>query len=750
MTSKIIANPSPEARRASLLSAFHPRSVVMFGASDNPNKIGGRPLKFFRQCGFSGLVTPIHAQRPEIQGYQTAASIEAVAQPPDLAIVALPGELAIDSVRSCAKAGVRNTIVMSSGFGETDAAGKAMQQRMLEAASEAGMRIIGPNTQGMANFSNGMVASFSTMFIEASPMDGPVAIVSQSGAMSVVPYGLLRQRGIGVRYAIATGNDADVTVCEMAAAVAHDPALKLMLLYLEGIPDPWHLAEAAAVAREQGIYMIALKAGRTPAGQRAASSHTGALANEDRVVDAFLEAHGIWRVNDMLELVAAVEVYLKHWAPKGKRLVAISNSGAACVQAADAASQRGMTMASLAPKTLEGLAAILPKFATITNPIDITAALLSNPNLFGDILPVIASDPASDGFIIGLPVAGEGYDMASMAEDAAELCRSTGKPLAIAAPQASVAAYFRERGLPVFDTEMQAVNALAQLMAHQALIKDLKLRMPDAQAKAEAWRWQAQACKAELGAEPTQAARCLNEADSLALLKASGVSVVPHALVQTVQQALAWFETIRGDKSDMKFVLKGCSSQIQHKSELGLVRLDLQSAQAIEAAYEDMLRQAAKVSVQLDGVLIAQQVKARREVMIGARYDPVFGTVILAGDGGLYLEAMPDSVVLLAPFDEQAIRAKLRTLRIAPLLDGVRGEPALDVAAWVQQIQCVAAMMATQLSLTQQGKAKAHLLSIDLNPLMLGAVGEPCMAVDALIWTSDWPCSDSRLSGSEP
>ncbi|NDH33747.1 MAG: CoA-binding protein, partial [Betaproteobacteria bacterium] len=380
--------------------------------------------------------------------------------------------------------------------------------------------------------------------------------------------------------------------------------------------------------------------------------------------------HGIWRVNDMLELVAAVEVYLKHWAPKGKRLVAISNSGAACVQAADAASQRGMTMASLAPKTLEGLAAILPKFATITNPIDITAALLSNPNLFGDILPVIASDPASDGFIIGLPVAGEGYDMASMAEDAAELCRSTGKPLAIAAPQASVAAYFRERGLPVFDTEMQAVNALAQLMAHQALIKDLKLRMPDAQAKAEAWRWQAQACKAELGAEPTQAARCLNEADSLALLKASGVSVVPHALVQTVQQALAWFETIRGDKSDMKFVLKGCSSQIQHKSELGLVRLDLQSAQAIEAAYEDMLRQAAKVSVQLDGVLIAQQVKARREVMIGARYDPVFGTVILAGDGGLYLEAMPDSVVLLAPFDEQAIRAKLRTLRIAPLLDG--------------------------------------------------------------------------------
>ncbi|MEY3706399.1 MAG: hypothetical protein RL585_956 [Pseudomonadota bacterium] len=307
-------------------------------------------------------MTPIHAERSEIQAYRTAPSIEAIDHTPDLAIVALPGELAIDSVRRCAKAGVRNTIVMSSGFGETDDVGKERQQRMLAIAAEAGMRIIGPNTQGMANFSNGMVASFSTMFIEAAPKDGPVAVVSQSGAMSVVPYGLLRQRGIGVRYSIATGNDADVTVCEMAAAIARDSELKVMLLYLEGIPDPWHLAEAAAVAREQGIYMIALKAGRTPEGQRAASSHTGALANEDRVVDAFLEAQGIWRANDMVELVAAVEVYLRGWRPKGKQLVAISNSGAACVQAADAASQRGMGMASLASHTLEELGGILPKF----------------------------------------------------------------------------------------------------------------------------------------------------------------------------------------------------------------------------------------------------------------------------------------------------------------------------------------------------------------------------------------------------
>jgi acyl-CoA synthetase (NDP forming) len=581
----------------------------------------------------------------------------------------------------------------------------------------------------MANFSNGMVASFSTMFIEAAPKDGPVAVVSQSGAMSVVPYGLLRQRGIGVRYSIATGNDADVTVCEMAAAIARDSELKVMLLYLEGIPDPWHLAEAAAVAREQGIYMIALKAGRTPEGQRAASSHTGALANEDRVVDAFLEAQGIWRANDMVELVAAVEVYLRGWRPKGKQLVAISNSGAACVQAADAASQRGMGMASLASHTLEELGGILPKFATITNPIDITAALLSNPNLFGDILPVIARDPAADGFVIGLPVAGEGYDIASMAADSAQLCKSTAKPLAIAAPQASVAAYFRAQDLPVFDTELQAVNALSQLMAHQSLIDQRNTQMPAGQARQHALAWQAKAKRPGASTADTHlpAPCCLNEADSLSLLSSAGISVVDRVVVQNLEQALECFERFNLQTPDLKLVLKACSAEVQHKSELGLVRLHVQTAEAVKAAYADIMHNAEKAGLRLDGVLLAKQIKARREVMIGARRDPVFGTVIIAGDGGLYVEAMPDTVVLLAPFDEASIRTKLGQLRISPLLRGVRGEPALDVSAWVKQIQAVAAAM-------DQSFAGKQILTLDLNPLMLGAEGEGCIAVDGLIW----------------
>ncbi len=308
------------------------------------------------------------------------------------------------------------------------------------------MRVIGPNSQGLANFGTGAVLSFSTMFLEAPPQDGPVAIVSQSGGMSVVPYGLLRQRGIGVRHVHATGNDCDVNVPELASVVAEEPDLKLLLLYLESIRDAAPLAELARIARERGLPIIALKAGRTAAGQEAAKSHTGALANEDRVVDAFFEQQGIWRARDMGELVSATEIYLKGWRPQGRRLVAISNSGAVCVMAADAASAAGMPMARLSDETRAALGGILPSFATTTNPVDITAALLSNSGLFSDILPVLARDPAADAFLIGIPVAGQGYDVEAFARDSATFAAQTGKPLVTAIPQASIAARFKEHG----------------------------------------------------------------------------------------------------------------------------------------------------------------------------------------------------------------------------------------------------------------------------------------------------------------
>jgi acetate---CoA ligase (ADP-forming) len=696
-----------EAAVARLRTVLDPKSVAVIGASENPNKIGGRPLAYLSRFGFKGKVYPINPKRNEAQGFKAYPNLAALPETPEVAVIVVPGELAVEAVEECARGGVQVAIVMASGFGETnDPVARANQQRMVELARVSGMRVIGPNSQGLANFSSGAVLSFSTMFLEAEPQDGPIAIVSQSGGMSVVPYGLLRSRGIGVRHVHATGNDADVTAAELAAVVAEEPDLKLLLLYLESVRDAAALAQMARIAHRRGLPIVALKAGRTPAGQEAARSHTGALANEDRVVDAFFAQHGIWRASDMGELVRATELYLKGWQPQGRRLVAVSNSGAVCVMTADAASAAGMPMAQLSQETRSAVAAILPSFATTTNPIDITAALLTNSRLFSDILPLLARDPAADAFLIGIPVAGRGYDVDGFARDSAAVAVQTGKPLVVSASQPSIAARFREAGLPVFATESEAVAALNQFLSHLELMRNAQ--GPGANTQAVSVR----------GADAE--ARLLNEADSLALLKAFGVPVVEHRLCRTVEEAARAMVAL-----GVPVVAKGCSADVVHKSELSLVRLNLHTQEEMRAVFGDIERRLREHGSRFDGVLVEKMVAGRRELMIGARIDPVFGPVVVVGDGGKYVEALPDVELLLPPFDPARVRRALSRLRVAPLLDGVRGEPPMDVGAFSAAAVAVGRLIADD---------EAGVTNLDINPMVVGSAGEGCRALDAVVY----------------
>lgn len=685
-----------------LRAAHAPRSIAVIGASENPDKIGGRPLYYLGKHGFQGKVYGINPKRTETQGFPTFPSLDALPEVPEAAIVVVPGASAVTAVEQCAAAGVKVCVVMASGFSETASEeGRLGEQRMREVARAAGMRVIGPNSQGLANFGTGAVLSFSSMFLEIPPLDGPVGVVSQSGAMSVVPYYMLRKRGIGVRYAHATGNDCDVTVAELAAEMATDPELRVLLMYLESVPNPAPLAEAARIARERGLPIVALKSGRTSAGQQAAKSHTGALANEDRVVDAFLERHGIWRANDLRELVHATELYLKGWKPSGRRLVAISNSGAVCVMSADAATRADMPIAPLAQETKAELASILPSFATSTNPIDITAALLTNSGLFGAILPVVARDPAADAFVIGIPVAGAAYDVEAFARDTAAFAEETGKPTVAAITQDEVAAPFKARGVPVFQTEAEAVSALAQFVAHHELMRD---------------------ARPTLAVRPatTGAQRMLNEAESLARLQAADVPVMRHRLCRTADEAAEAFRALGG-----KAVVKGCSRDVAHKSELGLVALGLESEATVRDAFERMRATLEARHLAFDGVLVAAMARGRRELMIGAHVDPVFGPVVVIGDGGKYVEAMPDSALLLPPFGEADVARALDRLRIAPLLRGVRGEAPLDVEAFCRAAAAVGRLMSAP---------DCTIVSLDVNPVLVGSAGEGCQALDGVVF----------------
>lgn len=687
----------------SLAAALNPRSVAIVGASESPDKIGGRCISYMKRFGFTGAIYPINPGRDTTMGVKTYPSLDALPEPADLVVVCVPGEQAVAAVESCARLGIKVVIIITAGFGEAGEAGRAMEASMVATARAVGMRLIGPNTQGLANFGNGAIPNFSTMFVEAEPEDGPVAIVSQSGGMGSVPFGLLREKGVGVRHCHSIGNGCDVTVSELAVEVARDPGVKLLMLYLEGVPDPENLVLLGKVARERGLPVLVLKGGRTPAGQIASLSHTGSLAAEDRVVDAFLRHHGLYRVDDVGGLVDAAELYLRGWKPGGRRLVVISNSGTACVLSADAATRHALLIETLRPETRAELGTILPSFATTTNPVDITAALLSNSRLFGDILPVIARDPGADCFLISVPVAGRGYDVPAFADDAAAFARTVAKPLVIVAPQPGVAARFKAQGLPVFRQESEAVAALSQFIAHHELMA------ADAPAPYS------------VPAAGTGAARTLNEAESLALLARQGVPVVPHWLCASAEAAVEAFVAF----GSAPVAVKGCTGAVTHKTELGLVRLGLVSAEAVREAYRDVAAEATRHGVPLDGVLVAGMVgSVRRELIVGAHRDPTFGPVIVVGDGGKYVEALPDSCVLLPGTPRAAMMQALRGLRIFPILSGVRGEAPVDLDAICDLADAVGRCMLDEV---------AAISSLDINPVMVLENGRGCVAVDGVV-----------------
>lgn len=688
-----------------LARAFSPRSVAVVGATEERNRVGGRPVHYLRRFGFGGAIYPIHPKRETVQGLRAYPSLAALPETPDAVVIAVGGDHVSSVVQQCADRGIGAAVVLSSGFGETGPEGMRRQRELVAQARALGVRLIGPNAQGIANFATGAVLNFSTMFMEVAPQDGPVAIVSQSGAASVMPYAMLRERGVGVRYLVASGNDADVSVGELALAAASDPEIRVLLLYIESLADPDMLAQAARVAQARGAAVVVLKSGRSTHGAKAAASHTGALVNDDVVVDAFLARHGIWRAADVHGLVNAVELYLACGLRPAHRLVVMSHSGAVGVLCADTAERLGLPLAELGQATVQSLARIMPGFATAQNPVDLTAALMTDGSMFARTLDALAADPQADMFLVGVPVAGEGYDVPGMAADTARFMQRIARPVAVSAPQASVREAFRAAGVPVFVHETDALTALHQVSRHALLLQRAAHRgeLPPAG-------------PLDLPAGPE---RTLSEAWSLQAIAHAGLPVVPHRLCGSSSAAVAaWCEL--GPET----VVKACSAAIPHKSEHGLVFLDCRSAQDVAAAYEECVARVRALRQPLDGVIVARRVVGQREFALGVRQDPLFGTVVMVSDGGKYVEALHDFVALLFPFTEQDVLDQLARLRIAPLLEGVRGEPPVDIGALARAAVDLGRFAAAH---------RDAIASIDVNPWIAGARGEGGWAVDAVV-----------------
>lgn len=701
----------------SLLQALNPRSVAILGASDNPIKAGGRPIDYLRRHGFAGRILPVNPKRAEVQGLAAYPSLRALPEAPDAVVISLPGEDVVAAIDDCVAVGARLAVIYSSGFAELGEEGRRQQADLVARARRAaggGLRLFGPNCQGVANFATGAILNFSTMINENAPADGPVAIVSQSGAGAAILYGGLRRAGIGVRYMLSTGNEADVCAAEAVRAVVEDEGIRLVVLYIETLRQGAWLAEAARLAHARGVTILAVKAGRTRAGQATASSHTGALAAEDALADAFLRQHGIPRLADFRELIDYAPLFLSQPAPRGRRVVSISNSGATCVLSADAAEEYGLALEPFDAATLDGLSRALPPYVTARNPIDMTTALLGKPQTFGDTLQALSGSGAADLVHVGFPIGGEGYDFADFAGQASRFARDTGVPIAVSVNQDWVARAFQDQGVPTFWSERAALRGLA-LLAEQAGGRQAKV--PPAEASVPV---------------TVSPSLTLDEPSSLSELARAGLPVMRHLVCRSVDEVRAAIESL-----PLPLVAKGVSTDLSHKSEHGLVRLNIREAEQALQAFGDFAATLRRLGVADGGLLLGAQHRADFELALGAHVDAEFGVVVMVGQGGVLVEALRDVQFLIAPFSAQQALDAIARLAIAPAFAAVRGMPAVE-------LQAVAAMMVRlgEWMLAQGGRVQ----SVDANPVLVARGAQAPVIVDAVVAVAATPAVSSEAA----
>ncbi len=454
---------------------LRPRSVAVVGASDNPDKVGGRPLRHLISHGFAGRLYPVNPRGTPVQGLDSHTSLAALPEAPDVALLCVPAERAGDEIDACAKLGVRNVLLFSSGFAEVGATGRAAQESLAATCRAAGIRLLGPNMLGVANFQNGAVLSFASAYLDYPHQDGPVAIVSQSGGLGAAAYALLRNNDIGVRYVCTTGNQADLDVADFVTELARDESLRVMLIYLEEVRQAPALRAALDQARHRGIAVIVMPGGLSPDGARSAQLHTGSTGFDrlsgDELLALFRDAgcRIAWSLPEQCE---SVPLYLgSRDFPIEGGVALISNSGASCVLAADAAVDLQLPMAELTSSTRAVLDAVLPSFSLNRNPLDLTAMLLADPTLLGRVMNVTLADEAVSAAVLGLvAIGGPSYDLPRFVRETAGAVRGSNKPCAVHAPDPRVRQAFAEAGLPVFFSERAALVALRDWRRHVAAI----------------------------------------------------------------------------------------------------------------------------------------------------------------------------------------------------------------------------------------------------------------------------------------
>ena len=675
-----------------LAALFEARAVAIVGASADPTKVGGSVLANLRAGGFPGRIVPINRCRAEVQGLAALPSMRDVDGPIDVAVIAVPADDVLSTLKDCVAKDVPAAVVISAGFRESGVIGRAREAELRAWLAGESLRVVGPNTLGWIRPARRLNLSFAP----GTPPAGPIGFFSQSGALCTAILDWSRERGLGFSLFASLGNQADVTETDVIGALADDPETAVIVGYIEGVADGRRFFDALrmAAARKPCVLM---KAGRSPSGARAVSSHTGALAGADRVFDAAVCQAGAIRARTIEELFDVARALADQPLPRSRQLVIVTNGGGPGILAADAAADAGLTVAPLDGATEARVRAVLPPSASVGNPIDLVGD--AGPARYGDALRALDGVDAAR-LVLLTPQAAT--DAAAIARAIRAATRDGDVPVLasfIGGPRVRPGVQaLEEHGIPCSPFPERAVAtlvAMARLAERRGASGVASIPTIDLTAAA-----------AHLSALRATGRSQLGLLDAAPLFAAAGIPIVPAGLARTPDDAAAL-----AAKLGLPVALKIVSPQIVHKTDVGGVVLDVDSPAAAHAATGALLERIARTCPQarIEGVLVQRMIRRTGvELVLGAVRDPQFGPVVMVGLGGIDVEILADVAMRLAPVDRDEARRILDELALAPALKGARGRPPVNLDAVADAIARLAALVV----------ACPDIAELEINPLV--------------------------------
>jgi len=694
------AGRSGKAAAASMARLFEPRSVAIIGASRERGKIGAEILHNIVSAGFRGKIFPINPSATEIEGVRCYPRLADVPHTVDLAVVSVPAAAVPAAIDDCAAKGVQGVVVITAGFSETGEEGRRREAALLEKIRDAGMRMVGPNCMGLVN--TDPAVSLNATFAPTYPPEGRVALSSQSGALGLALLDYAARLNLGISTFVSVGNKADVSSNDLVQYWAEDPRTDVILLYLESFGSPGVFARIARrVARRKPI--VAVKAGRSRAGARAASSHTGALAESDTVVDALFRQAGVIRTGTLEELFDVAALLAHQPVPVGRRVAIVTNAGGPGILAADACEAQGLQLPALAPETAAALRAFLPAAASVANPVDMLAS--APPDHYVRTLKLVLADPNVDSLLAIFipPIATDADAVASAIVDGTREARD--KPV--------LAIFMSARGAPPI---LQSIPSYAfpepAAIALARAVEYGEWRRRPAGAVPEFSDVRADDAREVVGAALARGGGWLDPVECDRMLAAFGIPTASVRLVKDGASAAAAASEI-----GFPVVLKAVGPSILHKTEVGGVRVGLESA----AAVRDAAAQMASRLEGLTGFLVQAMVPGGVEVIVGVVRDPTFGPLVVYGSGGTLVELLSDVAFRLHPLTDADAAAMLEEVRGTALLRGYRGAPKADEAALQDLLLRVSALV----------EACPEVREMDLNPVKV--LGRGASVLDARI-----------------